>query len=64
MAVRAAQTFVTAAGLKSGSRQYDKDSVVPAEVAKALKDSGLVYDDAPPAPARKRAAAKADDSGE
>lgn len=56
MALRANQAFVVAT--KDGKKRYEKDAVVPNDIAKGRE--ALVYDDAPKAPAKKAAAPKAD----
>ena len=47
MAFRATETFFSAAGLPtgSGSRRYQRDQVIPNEVAAELGETHLVYDD-------------------
>ena len=48
MAKRALESFVVA--LPDGKRRYQKDSVVPDEIAKGR--DALVYDDGAPAPVK------------
>ena len=55
MAFRAAEAFVVAT--EEGKKRFDKDAVVPAEIAKGR--DALVYEDAP-----KRATKKAADKAE
>lgn len=68
MAFRASETFLSAAGLgeDAEARQYRRDTVVPNEVAAALGETTLVYDDGAdepkPKPRKRAAKATADDA--